>query len=100
MSPAVLWNALGAWSRVAMALARLNLSAGEVIARRSAMMMTGAMSAPEATKMVLEKPAAFAASAGRAMAAAARGADAARVTEAALRPYNTKAAANARRLRR
>lgn len=100
MSPNALWSAMNAWSRIATAYARMNLSAGEVIARRSTMMLTGAMSAPEATKMMLEKPATFATAAQRAMAAAARGGNAATVTEAALRPYKTKTAANARRLRK
>jgi hypothetical protein len=100
MNPYQLLAMMNAWSRVGNAVARINLSAAEVIARRTGMMLTGRMSAPEAAKMVLEKPVAFAAAAEKAMVAAARGGDAAKVTEAALRPYKTKAAANARRLRR
>lgn len=100
MTPVALWSALNAWARVNTAYTRMNLSAAEVIARRSAMMMTGAMSAPEMAKMLLEKPATFAAAAERAMTAAVRGGDAATVTAAALRPYKTKTAANARRLRK
>jgi len=90
---------LEAWSRVASAIARLTISSAEVIARRGAMMAQGAMSAPEAAQMMMEKPAAFATSAQRAMAAAVRGRDAAAITSAALRPLKTTAAANARRLR-
>ena len=100
MNPAVLWSAMNAWSRVSVAYTRMTLSSAEVIARRSTMMMTGGMSAPEAAKMWLEKPATFATAAERAMVAAVRGGDAAAVTAAALRPYKTKTAANARRLRK
>lgn len=93
-------KALEAWGRVAGAYARLTVASAEVIARRSAMMAQGAMSAPEAAQMMMEKPAAFATSAQRAVVAAARGGDAAAITAAALRPLKSKAAANARRLRR
>ena len=58
---------LEAWSRVASAIARLTISSAEVIARRGAMMAQGAMSAPEAAQMMMEKPAAFATSAQRAI---------------------------------
>ena len=100
MSPQQLLAVANTWMRVGAAFAQMNLSAAEVIGRRTVMMMTGMMSAPEAAKMVLEKPVAFAAAAEKAMVAAARGGDAARVTVAALKPYKTKTAANARRLRR
>ena len=92
-------KALDAWSRVAGAYTRLTIASAEVIARRSAMIAQGSMSAPEAAQMMLEKPAAFATSAQRAMVAAVQGRDAAAITSAALRPLKTTAAANARRLR-
>lgn len=94
-----LFNALDAWTRLSEGLLRLNLSAGEVIARRTTMLMTGALSPAEAATMLLEKPGAVMASAERAIAATLRGADAATVAHAALTPYKVRAAANARRLR-
>jgi hypothetical protein len=98
--PKRLLDAYAAWARVGAAVGRMNLAAAEVIARRGAMLARGAMSAPEAVRMVTEKPAAFAAAAQKAAVAAASGRDPARVAEAALRPLRAKAAANARRLRR
>lgn len=92
--------AMQAWGRIAEGFTQMNLAAAEVIWQRSAMMAFGAMSAPEAARMWLEKPTAFAAAAEKAMAAAARGGDALAVTAAALRPYRRHATANARRLRR
>ena len=88
------------WSRLSTAYAKMSMSAGEVILRRTMMMAQGAMSGPEAAKMFLEKPAAFAAAAEKAMTAAARGANATSVAEAALRPIGARTRANARRLRR
>jgi hypothetical protein len=98
--PSRLLDAYVAWARVGFAVSRMSLSAAEVIARRSAMMASGAMSGPEAARMLAEKPAAFAAAAQRAAIAAASGRDPARIAEAALKPLRAKAAANARRLRR
>lgn len=92
--------AMQAWGRVAQGLMHMNIAAAEVIWQRSAMMALGAMSAPEAARMWLEKPTAFATAAEKAMVAAARGGDALAVTSAALRPYRHRATANARRLRR
>lgn len=100
MNPLQFLAMLNTWSRIGASLVQMNVSATEVIARRTAMMMTGMMSAPEAAKMVLEKPVAFAAATERALVAAVRGGDAAKVTAAALKPYKTRTAANARRLRR
>ncbi len=92
-------KAFDSWSRVASAYTRLTIASAEVIARRTTMIAQGSMSGPEATAMLMEKPAAFATSLQRAAVAAARGGDAAAITSAALRPLKTKAAANARRLR-
>ena len=89
-----------ALARLQSAYATMALSAGEVMWRRSLMMAQGAMTAPEAARMVLEKPAAFADSAQKAAMALARGANPARVAEAALRPYGRATRANARRLAR
>ncbi len=98
--PRRLLDAYAAWARVGTAVSRMNLAAAEVIVRRSAMMASGGMSAPEAARMMSEKPAAFAAAAQGAAMAMASGRDPARVAEAALKPLRAKAAANARRLRR
>lgn len=88
------------WMRLGTAAARMNLAAAEVIWRRSAMMATGAMSAPEAARMMLEKPAAFAEAAQRAAMGAVRGDTATEVAHKALRPLASRAKANARRLRK
>lgn len=99
MTPLWLFDVADGWSRLASGLLRLNLSAGEVIARRTVLMMTGALSTTEAATMLVEKPRAVLVSAERAIRAAARGGSPAAVAEAALRPYKVRAAANARRLR-
>ena len=93
-------KAYAAWSRFASTFGRMQMSAAEVIARRTTMMAQGAMSQPEAVRMLLEKPATFAFAAEKAMTAAARGGDAMTVANAALRPIGRKTAANARRLRK
>lgn len=93
-------DAYMAWARLAGVWGRMSMAAGEVIVRRTAMIARGTMSGPEAAKMMMEKPAAFAEAAQRAAVAAARGGDATRVAAAALRPIGAKAAANARRLRK
>lgn len=89
-----------AWFAYGTAYSRMLLAANEVILRRGQQMATGAMTAPEATAMVLEKATAMAASAENAAVAAARGGDPLRIATAALRPYGTKTRANARRLRK
>lgn len=89
-----------AWTRNSMALWRLAADASEVVFRRSLRMTLGAMSAPEAMAMVMEKPAAFAATAEKFTLAVATGADPARIAAAAIRPVSRKVRANVRRLRR
>lgn len=93
-------NPFAGWMAFATAYARMSLAAGEVIARRSHRMATGAMTPPEAFGMVMEKATAFAAATEGAATAAARGGDAAGIATAALRPYGVKARSNARKLRR
>jgi hypothetical protein len=92
--------AFAAWVRLAQAGAAVQMAAGEVILRRTMMMAGGAMTAQEAAGMVMEKQSAMALSAERAISAAVRGADPVAVATAALGPYRSRAAANARRLRR
>jgi hypothetical protein len=90
----------GSWMRLARAYQQMSMAAGEVILRRSMRMSRGAMSAPEAVGMVMEKATAFAAATERAAVAAATGADPARIAAAALRPIRAKARSNVRKLRR
>jgi hypothetical protein len=92
-------KAFQAWGRMATAYTQMSFAAAEVIARRTRMMADGSMTAPEAARMVLEKPAAFAEAAQKAAMAAVSGKDAVAVTSAALKPIRSKTRANARRLR-
>jgi hypothetical protein len=86
--------------RLQMAWWRMGAAAAEVMWRRNLLAAQGAMTAAEATRMVMEKPAAFADAAMRAAVAASRGAKPAAVVQAGLRPVARKAQANARRLSR
>ncbi|MDI5935828.1 MULTISPECIES: hypothetical protein [Halomonas] len=88
-----------AWMKVASSYNMMMLSAAEVIARRTMMMASGAMTGPEAMGMVMEKATIYATAAERAAVAAAKGADPARITAAALKPYSTKTQSNVRKLR-
>lgn len=92
-------DAYASWSRFALAYTQMSMAAGEVILRRSLQMSQGGMSPADALGMVMEKATAFAASSERAVVAAARGGDAARIATAALAPYGTTTRANVRRLR-
>jgi alpha-D-ribose 1-methylphosphonate 5-triphosphate diphosphatase PhnM len=76
------------------------IAAAEVIWHRSLAMASGTMTLPEATRMILEKPAALARSAERGAIAAARGAGPGKVAAAFVRPISSRARSNARRLRR
>ncbi|WP_416139828.1 hypothetical protein ACM26W_05440 [Halomonas sp. HK25] len=93
-------NMMTAWMKIASSYNMMTLSAAEVIARRTMMMASGAMSGPEAMGMVMEKATIFATATERAAVAAAGGANPARITEAALKPYSSKTRSNARKLRR
>jgi hypothetical protein len=94
------FDMVAAMMKFATAYNTMQLSAAEVIARRTMMMASGAMTAPEAVGMVLENATTFAVAAEKAAVAAAKGADPLRVASAALRPYGTRTRANARKLRR
>jgi hypothetical protein len=93
-------KAMSAWFTYATALSRMQMSAAEVILRRSHRIANGSMTPPEAMGMVMEKVATFASSAERAAVAAARGGDVTRIATAALRPYGSKTRSNVRKLRR
>jgi hypothetical protein len=84
--------------RMQQAVARMAADSAMVVMRRNLMIAQGAMTTVEATRMVLEKPAAFADGAMRAGVAAAQGASVTHVVDAALQPIARKARANARRL--
>lgn len=95
-----MFGPMTAWMKLAQAQQAMAMSAAEVVWRRGGMMAQNAMTPIEATRMVIEKPAAFALGAQRAAMAAARGGDAAKVMTAGLRPIASAAAGNRRRLRR
>lgn len=90
---------MAAWMKVASSYNEMALSAGEVIARRTMLMASGAMTVPEAMGMVMEKVTIFATATERASLAAAGGADPVRITAAALKPYSTQTQSNLRKLR-
>ncbi len=67
---------------------------------RSGLIVTGAMTPVEATRMWVEKPATFAKGMERGARAATRGKSPAKVMSAAFKPISAKASSNARRLNR
>jgi hypothetical protein len=89
-----------AWMKYAIAYSQMSVAASEVMLRRGLRMSQGAMTAPEAIGMVMEKATAVTAAAERAAVAAATGGDPAKIAHAALRPIRTKARSNARKYRR
>lgn len=88
------------WQRQAMEQHAMWLSAAEVIWWRGLQMAAGQMSLREATRMTMEKPAAFAKGLEQGVLAAVQGKGPDKVTTAFLRPVSRRAHANARRLRR
>jgi hypothetical protein len=92
-------NGMRPMMQFATAYQTMAIAAGEVIFRRSLMMVSGSMSAPDAMNMVVEKATTFAEAAGEAIAATVKGEDPVGVATAALEPYGTRTAANVRELR-
>jgi len=88
-----------AWMKFAIAYSKMSMAAGEVIMRRSMRMAQGAMTGSEAIGMVTEKATAFALATESAAMAAANGGDAAKIANAALRPFGAKTRSNVRKLR-
>jgi len=86
------------WQKASIAYGQMLFSSAQVIQSRSLQMMQGNMRPEEATRMLMEKPAAMA----KAMELAARAQAAQRgapsVALAALRPFASATRANARRL--
>ena len=93
-------DAVRSLMQFAAAYQTMTISAGEVFFRRSLMMASGSMSAPDAVDMVVEKATTFAEAAGEATAAVVKGEDPVGVASAALEPYGTRTEANVRELRR
>ena len=91
---------LADWTGLAFAQYALAMSAGETILRRSLLMGQGAMTALEATSMVMEKPAAFAEAWQNAALATVRGRPPVAVMTEFLKPITKAASSNAKRLRR
>ena len=69
-------------------------AAGEVFFRRTLMLASGSMSAPDAMSMAVEKVTTFAEAAGEATTTAVKGHDAVAVASAALEPYSERTEAN------
>ncbi|WP_116132176.1 antifreeze protein [Tropicimonas sp. IMCC34043] len=88
------------WFKAALSYQRMMIAANEVILRRTLQMATGTMSAAEATRMLAEKPEAFAKGVQQAGLAALRGQSGPRIAAAAINPVRRKAQSNAARLRR
>ena len=98
--PKVLLAAARRWQAAGMAYGQMLMTAQQVIAHRTMQMALGTMKPEEATRMVLEKPAAFM----KAFEMAARSNAASRghaaTALAALKPIGEKTASNAKRLGR
>ncbi|UYG04386.1 hypothetical protein OCT51_03240 [Halomonas sp. LR3S48] len=92
-------NMMFAWMKIASSYNQMLISSGEVIARRTMMMASGTMSVPDAMSMMMEKATIYATATERAAVAMASGADPAKITAAALKPYSTKTHSNVRKLR-
>lgn len=93
-------TAANQWQSVALTGARMMASAGVVIQVRVAQMALGIMRPVEFSRMVLEKPSAFARSGEMAMRALAGNKGYAVAMAEAMKPIEAKASANAKRLTR
>ncbi|MDV7144540.1 antifreeze protein [Tropicimonas sp. TH_r6] len=87
------------WQKAAIEEQEMWAAASEVIWLRGWQMLTGTMTSHEATRMLVEKPLAFARAAQDAGEAVVTGRDPVAVTRAAVGPLRSEARANARRLR-
>ncbi len=86
------------WQEFSLSYGRMMVSASMVIQERTMQMALGTMRPEEATRMVLEKPAAFAKSFEMAARATAGSKGTAAAMLAAMRPLEAKTRANSRRL--
>lgn len=98
--PKAFFAAARTWQQAGLAYGQMLMTAQMVIAARTQQMALGTMKPEEATRMVLEKPAAFL----KAFEMAARSSAASRghaaTALAALKPIGARTAANAKRLGR
>lgn len=90
----------GDWSRLSSAFISMGLASQEVIWRRSMKLANGSLTPVEFSRMLFEKPSAFARAAERASIAVASRKDPLIVAEAAVKHIGAEAKRNARRLRR
>ena len=88
------------WQSLSTAYARMLWSANEVIWRRTLQMTMGTMKPEEFTRMVMEKPTAFAKSMEMVARAQAGSRGNAATAMAAIKPIGSKTRSNARRLRK
>lgn len=100
MPPNVFFETARTWNSFGLAYSRMMWSANEVIWRRSLQMALGTMTPGEATRMIFEKPTAFARSTEMAARAIASGRGVAEASLAGVRPIAVKTRSNARRLRK
>jgi len=91
-------NAAQMWQKASIAYGQMLFSSAQVIQSRSLQMMQGNMRPEEATRMLMEKPAAMAKALELAARAQAAQRGAPSVALAALRPFASATRANARRL--
>ncbi|APX91976.1 hypothetical protein BWR19_02880 [Halomonas sp. 1513] len=92
-------NIMFAWMKIASSYNQMMLASAEVITRRTMLIASGTMSVPDAMGMMMEKSTIYATASERAAVAMASGADPAKITAAALKPYTTKTQSNVRKLR-
>ncbi len=88
------------WQKAALAGAQTMIAAGTVMQIRMMQMGLGTMKPEEASRMILEKPVAFARSAQESTSALMRNQGLAAAALAGVRPIGTTTRANARRLSR
>ncbi|MCR9085896.1 MAG: hypothetical protein NXH97_04030 [Rhodobacteraceae bacterium] len=98
--PTALLRAAATWQKANLAYTQMLMSANQVIVARMMQMMLGTMKPEEATRMVLEKPAAFAKSFEMAARSAAASRGTAAATLAGIKPIGAKTKSNAKRLSR
>ncbi len=91
-------TAMTTWQKASTAYGEMLVTAGSVINHRVTQMALGTMKPEEATRMVLEKPAAFAKSMEMAARASAARRGSAAAALAAIKPIGARTRANARRL--
>ncbi len=95
-----MFRAAEVWQKTALTGTQMMIATGTVMQIRMMQMAMGTMRPDEASRMMLEKPAAFARAAEKSSVALMRNQGLAAATLAGMRPIGTTARANARRLSR